>query len=75
MLRMMLGLGLCLAVAACGRNTGPAGPDESNVKTQAPLIIPATNALPAPTPGGTNPADMPPRAVAPGRISLRPPSA
>ena len=75
MLRMMLGLGLCLAVAACGRNTGPAGPDESNVKTQAPLIIPATNALPAPTPGGTNPADMPPRAAPVQQIGLRPPSA
>ena len=75
MLRMMMGLGLCLALVACGRNGGPAGPDESNVKTQRPLIIPQTNALPAPRPGGTNPADMPPRAAPVQQIGLRPPSA
>ena len=75
MLRMMIGMGLCLALVACGRNSGPAGPDESNIKTQQPLIIPATNALPAPRPGGTNPADMPPRAAPVQQIGLRPPSA
>lgn len=75
MLRMILGLGLCLALVGCGRNTGSTGPDESSVKTQEPLIIPATNALPTPTPGGTNPADMPPRAAPVRQIGLRPPSA
>ena len=75
MLRMTIALGLGLALAACGRGEGLAGPDASNVRTQAPLIIPATNALPVPRPGGANPADVPPRPVAPGRISLRPPSA
>ncbi|MEH6654211.1 MAG: hypothetical protein ACI9U6_000796 [Loktanella salsilacus] len=73
MLRFGIGMCLCAALAACSGNRGPSGPDESSVETFRPLVIPATNALPVPTPGGTNPADMPPRAAPVATVSLRPP--
>lgn len=33
------------------------GPDASSLRLNDPLVIPPTNALPQPTPGGTNLAD------------------
>lgn len=40
------------------------GPDEFAVIPQRPLVLPDTNALPEPTPGGTNLADPTPKADA-----------
>ena len=55
-----------VAVAACS-GPGPdfanplaiegGGPDASQVRLNDPLVIPPTNALPQPTPGGENLAD------------------
>jgi|TARA_R110000787_G_scaffold52062_2_gene122837 hypothetical protein len=74
MLRFGIGMCLCVALVACsGSKGGSAGPDESNVETFRPLVIPATNALPVPTPGGTNLADMPPRTAPVAMIDLHPP--
>lgn len=65
MQRTLIGLAAIAALAGCGnRSAGDSGPDEFSVQTARPLIYPATNALPVPTPGGTNPADPNPRAQA-----------
>ncbi|MCB5199390.1 Protein of unknown function [Loktanella sp. DSM 29012] len=63
---------LCAALAGCGGGTGGGGPDEFSVIPQNPLIIPATNALPAPRPGGTNPADLDPQELAIRAMGGRP---
>ncbi|MBS1301907.1 DUF3035 domain-containing protein [Loktanella sp. SALINAS62] len=55
---------LLAILAGCSGATGSEGPDEFSVIPQRPLIIPDTNALPVPQPGGTNPADLDPRAQA-----------
>lgn len=64
MRRMILGLAAFAALTACGGGQGlrtldggTAGPDEFSVLPSRPLVMPLTNALPEPTPGGTNPAD------------------
>ena len=61
----------CVALASCGRSdslhnldTGAVGPDEFSVLPALPLQIPATTALPPPTPGGFNLTDPNPMADA-----------
>ena len=58
----LLALALIGALTACNRAPGSTGPDEFAIVPNRPLTIPATNALPPPQPGGTNPAD--PRPIA-----------
>ena len=64
MTRTFLALGLAALLAACAGGDGVRrleapgdGPDEFAVMPVRPLVMPATNALPVPTPGGTNLAD------------------
>ena len=58
MLRTLIGLTALATLMACsGGNNGQTGPDEFLVLPTRPLTYPETNALPVPTPGGTNPTD------------------
>ena len=64
MTRNYLALGLAALLAACAGDEGVRrleapgdGPDEFAVMPVRPLVLPATNALPVPTPGGANLAD------------------
>ena len=60
----ILALAATAALAGCGNAMGSVGPDEFSIVPNQPLIYPETNALPQPRPGGTNPADPAPRAIA-----------
>ena len=61
-----------VTLAACGNTERPlrdtrtsdGGPDEFSVIPSRPLELPATTALPTPTPGGVNRADPTPKADA-----------
>ncbi len=67
MLRTVIGMLAFAGLASCSLLGGRApAPIELYVEPAQPLVIPATNALPAPTPGGVNPAspNPEPRALA-----------
>lgn len=65
-MRTAIIIAICVVVSACsGRGGGSIGPDPFSVVPQKPLEMPqAANALPTPTPGGTNLADINPIADA-----------
>ena len=71
MRKALIPLAFIGALAACNRGVGSQGPDEFSVVPQRPLTIPATNALPPPQPGGTNPADPRPRGEAMAAMGAR----
>ena len=67
----LLVLASIAALAACNRAPGSTGPDEFSIVPNRPLTIPATNAVPPPQPGGTNPADPRPIAEAMAAMGAR----
>lgn len=83
MVKQGIALALLLGLAACsGGNRGLhdlsgdlSGPDEFRVLPTHPLELPASNALPVPTPGGTNRTDRNPNAEAIVALGGRPSAA
>lgn len=68
----LLAIFACGSLAACGARSGSDGPDEFSVLPVKLLEIPATLALPPPTPDGVNRADRDPQAEAAAALGGNP---